>query len=58
MAYYKGHFSHIQVTSDNGELIRFDAVKLRPFISSLGIKGRFRLTLSLQHKFISLEKII
>ena len=57
MAYYKGHYTQVQVLSDSGETIRFAAEKLRPFISSLGVRGRFRLKLAPQHKFISLEKI-
>lgn len=57
MAYYQGHYNHIQVMSENGVTIRLDAQKLRPFITSLGINGRFRLILSLQNKFIGLEKV-
>jgi hypothetical protein len=57
MAYYQGQFSQIQVVSEMGKTIRLDAQKLRPFVSSLGIKGRFKLILSLEHKFISLEKV-
>ena len=57
MAYYKGHYSQVQVVSDCGRTIRFDANKLRSFISSIGIKGRFRLILALDNKFISLEKV-
>lgn len=55
--YYKGHFQHIQVVADSGERIRFDAVKLRPFVSKIGIKGRFRLTLDSNNRFVSLERV-
>lgn len=58
MAYYKGHYTQVQVLSDCGKTIRFDASKLRPFISSLGIKGRFRIHLTAENKFISIEKIL
>ena len=46
MDYYHGRYSSIQVTADSGKTIRFSAHYLRPFISSLGIRGRFRLILS------------
>ncbi|KPV94523.1 hypothetical protein AN214_03449 [Pseudoalteromonas sp. P1-9] len=57
MAYYKGHYTSIQVLSDCGKTIRFAAEKLRPFMSSIGIKGRFRIHLTTENKFISIEKV-
>ncbi len=47
----------MQVTEDGGKTVRFDAHHLRPFISSLGIRGRFRLTLTAENQFLKLEKI-
>ena len=58
MAFYEVHYTQVQVLSDCGKTIRFDASKLRPFVSTLGIKGRFRIHLTAEDKFISLEKII
>lgn len=57
MGYYQGAIQFVQVTSDDGKRIRFPASRIRPFISSLGIRGRFRLRLSDTNQFISLEKI-
>lgn len=57
MEYYAGTIQFVQVTSDEGKRIRFPASRIRPFISSLGIRGRFRLILSDSNQFISLEKI-
>ena len=57
MDYYHGRYSSIQVTADSGKTIRFSANYLRPFISSLGIRGRFRLILSNENKFIRLERV-
>ncbi|MDN3483999.1 DUF2835 family protein [Pseudoalteromonas sp. Scap03] len=57
MDYYHGRYSSIQVTADSGKTIRFSAHHLRPFISSLGIRGRFRLILSNENKFIRLERV-
>ncbi len=58
LAYYKGHYNEIQVVDDSGKKLRFSAQKLTPFVSSIGIKGRFRLKTNDQHQFMSLEKII
>ncbi|HCP98256.1 MAG: hypothetical protein ACI9H9_000252 [Pseudoalteromonas tetraodonis] len=57
MDYYHGRYSSIQVTADSGKTIRFAAHYLRPFMSSLGIRGRFRLILSNENKFIRLERV-
>ena len=55
--YYHGKYTSVQVTEDGGKTIRFAAKHLRPFISSLGIRGRFRLTLSADNQFLKLEKV-
>ncbi len=55
--YYYGKYKSVQVTEDGGRTVRFDACYLRPFISSLGIRGRFKLTLTVNNQFLKLEKI-
>ncbi|TMO78156.1 DUF2835 domain-containing protein [Pseudoalteromonas sp. S3776] len=57
MDYYHGRYSSVQVVEDNGKTIRFAASHLRPYISSIGIRGRFRLLLTPENKFIRLERI-
>ncbi|KPZ56349.1 hypothetical protein AN393_01389 [Pseudoalteromonas sp. P1-25] len=57
MDYYHGRYSSVQVVEDNGKTIRFAASHLRPYISSIGIRGRFRLLLTSENKFIRLERI-
>ncbi len=57
MDYYHGRVSSVQVVEDNGKTIRFAASHLRPYISSIGIRGRFRLLLTPENKFIRLERI-
>jgi hypothetical protein len=57
MDYYHGRFSSVQVVEDNGKTIRFAASHLRPYISSIGLRGRFRLLLTPENKFIRLERI-
>ncbi|WP_338362720.1 DUF2835 domain-containing protein [uncultured Pseudoalteromonas sp.] len=57
MDYYHGRFSSVQVVEDNGKIIRFAASHLRPYVSSIGIRGRFRLLLTPENKFIRLERV-
>lgn len=57
MDYYNGKYTSVQVTEDGGKHIRFSASHLRPFISSLGVRGRFRLILTSQNQFVRLEKV-
>ncbi|NOU49377.1 DUF2835 domain-containing protein [Pseudoalteromonas sp. JBTF-M23] len=57
MEYYQGSIKYIQVTEDGGKRIRFPATHIRKFVSSLGVRGRFRLCLDGQNNFVSLEKI-
>lgn len=54
---YRGAVRNVQVTDDNGKTIRLPAVKFIPWLSRIGIRGRFKLTLGDDNKFISLEKI-
>ncbi|RZF93699.1 DUF2835 family protein [Pseudoalteromonas sp. CO302Y] len=55
--YYHGKYKSVQVTEDGGKTVRFDAEHLRPFISSIGIRGRFRLILTEQNRFLKLERV-
>lgn len=57
MEYYHGNIKYIQVTEDAGKRIRFPAKHIRRFVSSLGVRGRYRLCLDGQNGFVSLEKI-
>ncbi|ASD66883.1 MULTISPECIES: DUF2835 domain-containing protein [Pseudoalteromonas] len=57
LGYYYGHYTSVQVIEDGGKSIRFPAERIRPFISSIGIRGRFRLILDDSNKFLSLEKV-
>lgn len=57
MDYYDGKYTSVQVTEDGGKTVRFAAHHLRPFISSLGVRGRFRLLLTVENQFIRLERV-
>ncbi|MDP5135449.1 DUF2835 family protein [Rheinheimera baltica] len=55
--YYRGEISYVVVTTDNGTRVQLAFRHFQPFVDSNGIRGRFRLTISEQGAFISLEKI-
>ncbi|MGI5310306.1 DUF2835 family protein [Rheinheimera sp. WS51] len=55
--FYRGQTKFVLVTDDNGKKIQLLFSHFRPYIDSLGIRGRFRLTLTKQATFVQLEKI-
>lgn len=57
MDYYHGRYSAVQVEEEGGKTIRFSANHLRPYITSLGIRGRFRLLLTPENKFVRIERV-
>ena len=57
LAHYSGAASNVLVTSETGLRIQLPATRFRPFITQIGLKGRFRLTTDSNHKFLNLEKI-
>ncbi len=57
LRYYQGSASTVQVYAENGQLLRFPAARLRPFLTHTGISGRFQLTVSSDNRFIDLTKL-
>ena len=57
MDYYYGRFKSLQVIEDGGKTIRFSAHHLRPYVTNLGIRGRFRMLLTQENKFIRIEQV-
>ncbi|KLV03776.1 hypothetical protein ABT56_17535 [Photobacterium aquae] len=55
--YYSGAASTVLVVTDNGLKLQLPASRLRPYLTQLGIKGRFRLTVNADNKFQQLEKL-
>lgn len=53
---YQG-VSACHAVSDQGLRVEFPAQKLRPFVTHLGVQGRFRLTYSDHGKFQSLVRL-
>lgn len=55
--YYQGEARYVIVTSDQGERIRLAFRHFQPFVSQVGIRGRFRLTVADNGDFLAMEKI-
>lgn len=55
--YYRQGTQNIVVVTDQGLSIQLPLRRFTPFITSLGIRGRFQLTLDEQNRFISMQKI-
>ncbi|SFC08237.1 DUF2835 family protein [Pseudoalteromonas denitrificans] len=54
---YTGKVKSVQVTSQLGKKIRIPAHRFRSFITPSGIKEQFKLCLTENNRFISLEKL-
>ncbi|WED23164.1 DUF2835 domain-containing protein [Vibrio sp. JC009] len=57
LQHYSGAASSVMVLSEQGLKIQIPASRLRPFLSQLGIKGRFRLITDQNNKFVKLESL-
>ncbi|RBW65955.1 DUF2835 domain-containing protein [Vibrionales bacterium C3R12] len=56
-SHYSGAASTVQVVTENGLRLQLPASRFRPFISQIGLKGRFRLTTDQNNRFIKLEAL-
>ncbi len=57
IAHYSGAASSVLVVTDQGLKLQLPAARFRPFLSQLGVKGRFRLTTDGENKFLKLEML-
>ncbi|WP_199611578.1 DUF2835 domain-containing protein [Flocculibacter collagenilyticus] len=57
LPFYRGDYHSVIVKDDYGKRIQLPANRLRPFGSSLGIRGRFKLVLTENNAFVTLEKL-
>ncbi|MBY7853086.1 DUF2835 domain-containing protein [Vibrio fluvialis] len=55
LSHYSGAASTVLVLTECGLRLQFPAAKFRPFLSQIGVKGRFRLTTDQNNKFLKLE---
>ncbi|WJG07655.1 DUF2835 family protein [Aliiglaciecola sp. LCG003] len=47
----------VVLVAENGERVQLPTVNLRPFVTRLGLIGRFRLIITAENKVHSFEKI-
>ena len=43
LRYYRGTAASVRVVAEGGSLVQFPVTVLRPFVTELGVKGRFLL---------------
>ncbi|QSA19688.1 DUF2835 domain-containing protein, partial [Vibrio furnissii] len=55
LSHYSGAASTVLVLTESGLRLQLPAAKFRPFLSQIGVKGRFRLTTDQNNKFLKLE---
>lgn len=57
MQHYSGAASSVMVNTEDGLRIQIPAARLRPHLTQIGVKGRFRLTTDQSNRFIQLESL-
>ena len=57
LRYYRGAALAVQAVSDDGRRVRFPAGILRPFITALGVHGRFRLRVDAHNRVVDLQRL-
>ncbi|MGF1703416.1 DUF2835 domain-containing protein [Photobacterium makurazakiensis] len=55
--HYSGAASTVVVRTDNGLKLQLPASRFRPFLTQIGIKGRFRVTVNTDNRLQGIEKI-
>lgn len=55
LSHYSGSASQVLVVTEQGLRLQLPASRFRPFLSQIGVKGRFRLTTDHNNKFVKLE---
>ena len=58
LRHYAGQSATIMVEAEeNGQRIKFPSHYLQPFVSHVGIRGRFKITLGNKNNVISLKQV-
>ncbi|NAW57804.1 MULTISPECIES: DUF2835 domain-containing protein [unclassified Vibrio] len=55
LAHYSGMAASVLVVTEQGGRLQLPASRFRPFLTQIGVKGRFRLTTDQNNKFLKLE---
>jgi len=58
LSHYSGSASQVLVVTEQGLRLQLPASRFRPFLSQIGVKGRFRLTTDHNNKFVKLEVLL
>ena len=54
---YRPGINTVLIRAESGERVQLPTSNLRPFVSRIGIKGRFRLVTNADNKVQSFEKV-
>lgn len=55
---YQPGINSVMLRADSGQRVQIPVSNLRPFVTSTGIVGRFRLTIDENNKLIAFDKMI
>lgn len=56
-ALYSGNYPNVVLTADSGQTIQVPSNRIRPFISSAGLVGQFRMIVDENNKIKSFERL-
>ncbi len=57
LQHYSGAASSVVVMTENGLKLQLPAVRLRPFLTQMGVKGRFQVAVDENNKLTTLTKL-
>ncbi|MGY3857942.1 DUF2835 family protein [Aeromonas sp. NJAU223] len=57
MLMYQGHANRLVVRTEQGLTLELGLEKIRPFVATNGVHGRFRLSTEDDHRFVRLERV-
>ncbi|MDD9157562.1 DUF2835 domain-containing protein [Aliivibrio sp. S4TY2] len=57
LSHYSGVASTVVVMTEQGLKLQLPASRFRSFLTQLGVKGRFRLTVDQHNRFVNLEQV-
>lgn len=56
MLWYSGSSNVVEAKSLDGRVVHFPANILRPFVTRYGVKGLFKISYTLEGKYLSIER--
>jgi hypothetical protein len=55
--YYQGSAKFVHVQTEQGRSLQFPASALRPYVTHLGVRGRFEIEFNEQHKLTHFRRL-